>query len=394
MTEPDSPLSTDAAPMDELGGSPGGRDLSKVLADAAPVVRAEANDADRERKFTPAVLELFFAQSLFRLWLPRWLGGDDLDLPRALAVFEEAARVEGSFGWAVAVSSGAGAFAGRLDRAVAEEMFGPRESAVAGSLMVTPATQVSGGFRVSGRWAYASGSQYATWFTANCMLGEGQGTVAYTGQPALHTVAFPRRQVTVVDTWDVLGLRATSSHDFSVQDAFVPADHSFDTGGVPPEPSPMHAFPFLITGGLTIAAVPLGIARHAIDEFNEFAATKEVARGVLRDAPITRIRLAEAELTLRSARELFTSEVEDAWAVVSAGGSLDSHQQALLAACMVHAAQSAARAVDLLFPLAGMAPLYPGSSLGRCWRDVHTATQHALLSPRRLEGAGTGMSKV
>lgn len=368
------------------------RDIGGILAGVAPVVQAGASDADRDRCFAPGVLEVLYDQSLFRLLLPEWLGGDDLGLPEALAGFEAAARIDGSFGWAVSLGSAAGLLARSFEREAAEEIFGPRDAAVAGSLMVGPASLSGEGFQVSGHWSFASGSQFATWFTANCMIGSGRATVAYAGQQDLHTVAFPRQRVEIIDTWDVLGMRATSSHDFTVQDEFVPARYSFNQALPARERSLIQAIPYLVTAGLAIAAIPLGVARHAIDEFVEFAATKQVGRNTLRDLSVTRIRLAEAEVALRSARALLNREVRDAWESVSAGGTLDSHRQALLAACMVHAAEGAARAIDMLFPLAGMAPLYAGSALGRCWRDVHTIRQHALLSPRRLEGAGIGLS--
>src|SRR4051812_23260818 len=150
------------------------RDREELLAAVqvvAPVVTSAAAEADRAGRYPAHVIDALTAQRLFRLWIPRSLGGDELPLPASLEVFEAASRLDGAAGWLVTIGTGGGLFAAQFDEETAREIFGPPEALIAGSgAPCGTAVRSKDGYRVEGRWGYASGAHHATSFTANCVL--------------------------------------------------------------------------------------------------------------------------------------------------------------------------------------------------------------------------------
>lgn len=359
----------------------------------APVIRRDAELAEDLARATPAMAEAFVAEGLYRLWIPRSLGGAELDLPGSLAVFEAVARVDGSAGWLVMIGTGGGLFAAFMEASASAEVFGPRDALIAGS--GTPsgtADIVDGGYRANGTWRFASGAHQATWFTANCVVRQDSEPVLDDrGERLIRAMAFPADEVEILETWAVTGLRGTGSHDFCTYNAFVPVARTFSVfTDAPREPGPLYRYPFTSIAQVSFASVALGIARHAIDEASVLARTKTptMSAGLMRDDPAVQVRFAEAEALVRSARAFFFDVAADSWAKVVAGGALDADKEAHVQLASVHATASSARAVDLLYDASGTTPLFTQDALGRCWRDVHAVTQHTSVSPRRYRDAG------
>ncbi|MDA0366604.1 MAG: hypothetical protein O2843_12205, partial [Chloroflexi bacterium] len=254
---------------------------------------------------------------------------------------------------------------------------------------------VDGGYRAHGAWRFASGAPHATWFTANCVVErDGHPVLDASGAPLIRAMAFPPDEITVSESWRVSGLRATASHDFAAIWQFVPARRTFSVfTDQPREPGPLYRVPFAAIAELSFAAVALGIARHTIDAFTALAAAPR--RGgsapVLSERADARIRLAEAEAMIRSARAFFYETAADAWAAAVAGRALDGDHERLVRLASVHATAAGARVAESLYSAAGMAPLFEESELGRCWRDAHAVSQHALVSSARYEEIGSGL---
>jgi alkylation response protein AidB-like acyl-CoA dehydrogenase len=208
----------------------------------------------------------------------------------------------------------------------------------------------------------------------------------------VRALAFPAGAVERFDTWQVTGLRATSSVDFAVHDVEVPERHGFSVFGAPREPGPLYRVPFASIAEASFAAVALGIGRGAIDGFTVLARGKAAwGGGILAGQAATQVRFAEAEVSLAAARAGFAAVTDGAWEAVRGGRSLGAAGEAQIRLACVHAAQTATRSADLLHGLAGMSPLFPESLFGRAWRDVHTVSQHALLAP---EGAATAAATL
>lgn len=355
---------------------------------AAAFVREQAAECERRREFTPDILALLRGQGLFRAWIAHDFQGYELDLPASLRLFERAAWLDGSFGWAVTIGAGGGLFSATMDPRFARQVFAPADAVIAGSGSARgTAREAPGGFRVSGRWPYASGAQYATWFTASTVLCEPNGTPRRDAQrrPIFRAMTLERSQVRVLDTWNALGMRATTSHDFEVDDVFVPHGRTFDVLGDSLVPGPLYRFPFLGIAETSFAAVALGVATHGIEAFRALAAEKRLhySGQPLHENAVARYRIAEAETALSAVRQPFYDAVDVCWDGVSAGGTLDEATDARLTVASVAVAEAATRALDALYPLAGMPALFRDSEFGRCWRDLHTVAQHGLLTPTR-----------
>ncbi len=327
----------------------------------------------------PVLVDTMAEAGLFGLWKPRVLGGPELPPLELLTVVEELARQDASVGWCAVIPAGYSRLAGAMEETAAREVFDSGRGVLVGSL--TPAGKaiaVPGGYRVSGRWSYGSFIEYSDWVLGNCVTD---------GRPDFRFCLFPRAAVEVFDIWHVGGLRATGSNDFAVTDLFVPEALSIPAPGVNPpprQPGPLYSIPLPSTFVCCIASVMLGVARAAIESVVEIAATKTTAGSgpVLRDRPLVQSDMARAEALLRSGRAYLFDELGAMWndAVAGREVSLQSRAQVRLAA--VNCGQCAIGATDLMYQLAGGVSLFQGSRLERCFRDVHAAGQHFVMSPQ------------
>jgi indole-3-acetate monooxygenase len=184
------------------------------------------------------------------------------------------------------------------------------------------AVVVDGGYRVTGRWALGSGCQHSAWIVDGCRVLHGdQPRLGPNRMPITRILFFPAASCEILDTWHSIGLRGTGSHDYAVSDLFVPAAHSLSFREPPSAPGPLYALPTTALFGAVLAAVPLGIARHAIDISTELAGTKIATRSeqALREDATMRGDLGRAEALLRSGRAFLYEALDEAWNMVTAG---------------------------------------------------------------------------
>jgi alkylation response protein AidB-like acyl-CoA dehydrogenase len=360
----------------------------------APLIWASREQSERERQLPTSLVEAMAAADLFRMWVPRSLGGAEADIATALRVIEEVSRVDGSAGWNLAVGVGQAVTSAYLPVEVAREVFGQRPGApTAGSIVAkgpAVAAVTDGGYRVSGRWGFASGSMHAAWFMVGCVVMEGDAPrLGPDGAPAPHMMVLPRADIEVIDTWHVGGLRGTGSHDIAAHEAFVPAARSFPLlTSRPREAGTLYRLPLSLLG-VSLAPVATGIARAAIDALERLATEKTPAgtRVLLRERTMVQVSTARAEALLRAGRAFLFEMVAEAWEAAAAG-ELPVRQRALLRLAATHAVSSAARAVDLVYEAGGGSSIYETSPLERCFRDIHTVTQHVAIAPASYEPAG------
>jgi alkylation response protein AidB-like acyl-CoA dehydrogenase len=309
---------------------------------------------------------------VFRLLAPRAVGGLEADPILFLQVCEELGAADGSAGWVAMIAAATSLALAYLEPEVARELLADPRFAIAGvAAPFGTATPVDGGYRVRGRWPFASGCEHATWLVGGCRVG-GE-------RPGVRLMVMPAAAITVHRTWDVAGLRATGSHDISADDVFVAAGHSFSLGGPPRRAG----FPALSWLALGIGAVPLGIARAAGEEFARLARSK---RDPVSGQPVAakawvRSAAAEAEALRAAGLAFLRSEA-------GATGPRDGTAVARLRLAIATANRNAADAVDLLYDAAGGTSVYAKSPLQRHFRDVHAATQHAMVGPDLRETVG------
>lgn len=196
-----------------------------------PLIAATADEAEANRRFPKTVFEAMAEARIFRAMVPRAAGGDELDPITVLDVVEAISRMDGSAGWLAMIGSGAGFLSGYLEADVATAIFEAPQACLCGNLGFpgARAVRVSGGYRVTGRWPFVSGCEHSTWISGNALVFDDDSTqcVNADGSPSTRIMLFPREAITILDTWSATGLRATTSHDVTVDDLFVPEEHSF-----------------------------------------------------------------------------------------------------------------------------------------------------------------------
>ena len=359
-----------------------------------PLVRQYAEQSEAERRLARPVVEALAGAGLFNLIVPEEVGGSDVQPLELLRVIEAVSAADGSAGWCLMVGAQAnGMLGGWLAEPVARKVLFGAPGVVASSSITSggKAVAVEGGYRVSGRWRFASGCDHCSWLFGDCAVwdGEEQRKDAQ-NKPLERMLVMPRGDCTVIDVWDVLGLRGTGSNDFAVEDVFVPEERSFDLYGAPEQAARAFTIPL---GGIFApanAAVGLGIARGAIDEALALAAAKKpfLARGLMRDDPRVQLQVAEAEGRLGAARAYLFETVGGAAAAVDRVEAVSQRETALIHLAAVHAARRAAEAVEIVYELAGTSAIVKGSPLERAFRDAHVVTQHLSLTARLQEDAG------
>jgi alkylation response protein AidB-like acyl-CoA dehydrogenase len=367
-------------------------ELLTRLDDLAPMIRESAGEADRLARLPKQVVRALTQHGLFRLWLPKRCAGFELDLPEALQVYEAAGRIDGSVGWAVMIGSGGGLFAAYVNADTAQAIYARPEAVIAGSGAPDGrAERVPGGYRVTGCWRYASGAHYATTFTANCLV-MSNGTLEFdSGRPLIRAMAFDVPDVSILPAWDPSGMRGTGSDDFEVRGVFVPEQRSFSVfTDTPRETGPLYRLPFSVLTELPVAAVGLGIARHALDAFAMFSRGKKVSGSgaLLADDPVAQSRYGEAHATWRLAKAGLDSLARQAWGAAVANRALSAKELSEITAVCGLSVARLRSAIGELLALTGMTAIQPEEPLARAWRDLQALAAHVSVSPRHLATSG------
>ena len=357
-----------------------------------PAIRSRREEIERQRRLPRDLVEELRDTGWFRSSVPRALGGREAEPREILRGIESIAAADGSAGWCAMIGSANNLASGYMNERAARELFPSPDALWAG--VAAPAGRahpVDGGYRVEGRWPFASGSTHAEWLWAGCMVMEnGKPRMTPHGPMIVHACV-PMSQVTVHDTWFVSGLSGTASNDVSVADAFVPGHWVFDLfDAATHRPEPLYQMPSLGWFVSQVVAVSLGIARGALDELAEMAQTKvpTFSSAVLADRPAAQIELARAEAALAAARGGLYDSVDDLWESLRAGRTLTPRQIARNRAAANHAAETGAAVTRTAHVLAGGSSIYASSSLQRHMRDADAITHHFTVSPHVWEDAG------
>jgi alkylation response protein AidB-like acyl-CoA dehydrogenase len=209
--------------------------------------------------------------------------------------------------------------------------------------------------------------------------------------PEIHTAAFPKTDLEVLDTWHTSGLRGTGSHDCVATEVFVPDHRVFSVmDGAPAGAEQLHRFPLFGFFALSIGAAALGNARGAIDDLVELA-TGKVTLGSSRsiaERAQTQAAVAQAEAALRAARGLYYQSIEDAWRAAEGSEPVSESLRMGLRLAASHATRTAAEVAASMYDLGGGSAIYEKSPLQRRFRDAHTATAHFQVNPASFELTG------
>ena len=356
------------------------------IADLAPLVAAHREQMDHERRLPRAVFEAIADAGLLRLWAPRAMGGWELSPPEFMAVVEAAAALDGSVGWVVGNGGGMSRAAGYLPEAVARTWFSNATTfVVATNGAIGEAFPVEGGYRISGRWPFASGIHHASLVAAACRVADG------TGQGPVLLCYVPAEHAEVIDNWRVSGLRGSGSCDYTLSDVFVRAEHTHDMLNPPAtQPGVVYRWPAVSAFAATVSVVPLGVARAALDTFiGSLAARTKVGTAAMpRDRELIQSELGRAEVLHASARALLLASMNEVTDAIAHGGDRLIRARAMFRGACTHAAESAIRIAEIVSAAAGAVSIWEAYPLERQVRDIQAAAKHIAMSPNNYVVAG------
>jgi len=357
-----------------------------AIEDLAPLVAEHRDSFDRDRRLPDVVFRALVDAGLFRLWLPTAMGGPELSPVEFVRVVAAASALDGSIGWIVANGGGMSRVAGYLPDAVAREWFAdPLAFIVAATGAIGSAQPVAGGYRVTGRWPFGSGTSHATRFMALAAVKDGGNS----GQAPM-SCYFRPEEVTVHDTWHVSGLRGTGSSDFEVRDVFVPADHTHDlVAPRPTQPGIIYRIPGLSIFPWSITGASLGIASGVMAAFTKQATQGKGRFGVhLQDREMVHSAVGRAEATLGAAWAFLTQAMTELVAALDADADRLMRARARLRTACAYAAEGSTRVVQMLTTEAGASAIFESSHLERAGRDINAAVKHIAMSPQSYIVAG------
>jgi alkylation response protein AidB-like acyl-CoA dehydrogenase len=359
----------------------------------APLIRSSAPETDALRELPRPLFEAMADAGLFRLALPRTLGGFEMDLPSYIQVIEELGRADASTAWVTNQVSIFATYAARMPTAAARAIWidTPRSVVANTPQANAQAIVVPGGYRVTGRQGFSTGCRHASWLAAHATVTEQGRPRLDDGQPEMRYCFVPRAQAQLLDTWQVRGMRGTGTNHFQVDDVFVPEDRTVKSVTAPLiEQGPLYRLPRTLVFASGDAAVALGTARSCLAAFTELATTKtpRAMDALLRDQPLIQSEVGRAEARLRSGLAFLREAVREIWDAVLANGAVTLEQRAVLRLATTDGIRTAVAIVDMVYNMAGATAAYESSPIQRHFQDVHVMSQHlqARLAHYELVG--------
>ncbi len=364
--------------------------------DMAPALAAAGAEIDRRRELPDSIVDALIERGLFRLLLPRSLGGAELLPAQYVPIIEDLARIDASTAWCVNQNSGCSMTSAHLAPEVAREIFGGPRGMLAWGPGPGEARMAPGGYRVTATWAFASGSHHASWLGCHVPVIEADGGAQQhpDGTPVVRTMLFPKSATKFTDIWHTIGLRGTGSDQYSVKDLFVPEAYSLDVlsrrGTAPREVGLLYCFSSLTLYAVGFAGVALGIARSMLGDFIVLARDKipRGARKTMRDNNVTQAQVGQAEARLSSARGWLLHSLEDITEAVAERGHITLDERMTIRLAATFAIHTSLEVVDILYQAAGATAIFDENPFERRFRDIHSVAQQLQGRQQHFETVG------
>lgn len=359
----------------------------------APRVRALAAEAESTATVPAELVRAFYEGGLYSLLIPTELGGGtghgEATPAEVLGVLEELAAADGSTAWALmATMAGMGANYAAIPDEGIQLVLASGNPITAGEAAPTGvARRVDGGYIVSGRWRYASGSSAAGWFHAGFTVvnDEGEPVRDEHGARTVISGLTPSSDVELCGDWDVLGLVATTSVDYAITNHFLPdalvRSRRILRGDT------LHRAGVRSMTCMAHTGVALGLMRGALDEFAEFARAKvRPPSGLLARQEGQQSDFAKWRAAYRSARGFALDALDSLRDTVAAGATATPTQQADVRLSATYAIYQAADVTRDIYLASGGDGLRNGrdNRIQRFFRDAHAASQHMLTDARHV----------
>lgn len=358
-------------------------DLPARAKSVGAIASEYADTGDQQGQLAAPVVEALHREGLLGMWVPRAVrGGAELDPVSALQVIEQVAYGDPSAGWvtmAAALAIGTGA--AYLAQSAVDELFSGERLPVIAGQGTRPGTAIAeaGGFRLTGSWSFASGIKHSTHIHT-------LGIIDGTGEPRIFVL--PVTQATLIENWDVLGLRATGSIDYRIDNVFVPEAYThFAVTEKPLRGGSVYTLGIIGFAGIAHSGWACGIGRRLLDELMKKVHGGVGRSGTLAESETFHEAYAKAEATYRSARALVFETWSDIAASLANGTPLTMRQNTLMRLAMANVTWSCHDVAEFVYKSSGTVALRAGT-IQRLFRDMHAGTQHITSAPLVFRGAG------
>jgi len=348
------------------------------------IIRRNAAAAEQMGMLHPEQLQLIYRHNWLKLLVPEAYTGRQVSLSELVRLQEAISWTDGSTGWVVTLCSGAGWFGGFIDPEIAHQVFSNPGVCLAGSGAADGVADITDtGYVINGTWKYASGAHHATNITANCMIKkDGEPVLDEADQPLILPFIFDKNDVSILPAWKYIGMVATGSDAFEVKDLAVKLDRQFkiDPAAAIVSAS-LYQYPFLQLAEATLAVNLSGIAIHFMDLCEDIFQDK-IKQPRLTSGQKTFLfdELNRLKNEINLIRKDFFEAVDQSWAAIQNSNIVSDELLNQVSITSRKLAQLARENVDRLYPLCGLIAASPDTEINRVWRDLHTASQHALLT--------------
>lgn len=359
-------------------------------------IAAAGDEVERTRLINEPLLTDLHNARLFRLLLPRSVGGEQIDPGAYYEAIEAVSSRDASVGWNMFVANSSALIAPFLEPGTARTIFSnPRTIVAWGPPNACESKAVAGGYSVSGRWDFASGCRQANWMGVHTHVREADGTLRQNrfGRPTIRTLLMPVDQVTLLDTWNTIGMRGTGSHSYTVDGVFVPEAFSGtrEDPTLRRESGPLYAFTMQGLYAVGVAGVAVGTARAMLSAFVELAQRKSPrGQGRMSESATIRADVARCEARLGSARAYMLETLADIYAQADDVAPISIADRARVRLVCANAIHGAIEVADWVYKAAGVDAIFPGprNPFERRFRDIHTLSQQIQSRAIHFEVVG------
>jgi alkylation response protein AidB-like acyl-CoA dehydrogenase len=376
--------------MSELPGS----GLAERARAISPLIAREADEIERTRRLTPSVVAALLENGLYRALLPQSLGGAEAAPEAFMQMLEEIAKADASTAWCLGQCTVCAMIAASLDHDTAQEIFNTAPGILAWGAIAHEARIVEGGYRVTARWEFASGSRQASWLGAHVRIvgADGAPRKNADGSAEVRTILFPVASAVLHDVWQAIGLAGTGTDSYEVADLFVPERFTAfrDVPSALREQGPLYRIGTGSTFGLGFAAVSLGVARATLDAAIALARGKHqsLAASAMRDNQAVQGLIGRTEGDLRAARAYLYGTAHAMWRDLSVSGVFSPAHRNAVRLAATWTIQQSARVVDTAYRMAGATAVFRSNPFERRFRDMHAIAQQIQARDTHFEDVG------
>jgi alkylation response protein AidB-like acyl-CoA dehydrogenase len=363
-------------------------ELIRRATELQPLLAKNAARTEADRRVPEENIEAIREAGLFRLMVPKRLGGHETTIKTKMEVSAALAEACGSTAWVTGLTNVCGWLVGTLPDQAQQDVFGADPDArVAGVLAPSPDIEkVDGGYVVSGRWAWSSGSLHATWALGGVVQLGPDGVPIDVG-----SVIMPMSELTIEDTWFVAGMKGTGSNTVVADRVFVP-DHRYASvpAGIAGHYGTEHTDEALYHSALIpvlaliLVGPLLGLGRAALKLAIEKAPKRAVSYTRLAtqtESTAFQLKIAEAAMTLDDAILHAHRGADDIDGWAARRETMDYATRARVRADTGWTSTKVREAISLILDAHGASGFADSSPMQRIWRDANTAGRHAVVNP-------------